>query len=157
VSLEWDGGGPFAVSRAEAAELIGDPGAHLANTGASAWLDSGVSPILFYRVVETTCGNGQIDFGEECDDAAHANGDGCSARCTREAAGQWQRGIQDRIAERARLNHGLTGCIGCGRLSLDRCRYASPADRAGRRGPGRRYWTGDRPANDPTRKQRRRV
>ena len=38
---------------------------------------------------------------------------------------------------------GLTECIGCGCLSLDRCRLANPGDSAGRRGPGARYWHGD--------------
>ena len=36
---------------------------------------------------------------------------------------------------------------GCGCLSLDRCQLANPGDRAGRSGPGPRYWVGDpRPA-----------
>ena len=34
----------------------------------------------------------------------------------------------------------LDGCIGCGCLSLDRCALANPGDRAGRQGPGPRYW-----------------
>ena len=41
---------------------------------------------------------------------------------------------------------GLTECIGCGCLSLDRCRLANPGDRAAARGPGPRYWLGDRPS-----------
>src|SRR6266487_3607832 len=42
---------------------------------------------------------------------------------------------------------GLTECIGCGCLSLDRCKLANPDDRAARSGPGPRYWVGDpRPA-----------
>ena len=40
---------------------------------------------------------------------------------------------------------GLTECIGCGCLSLDRCRLANPGDRAAGLGPGPRYWIGDRP------------
>jgi MerR family redox-sensitive transcriptional activator SoxR len=44
---------------------------------------------------------------------------------------------------------GLTECIGCGCLSLDRCRLANPDDRAARLGPGPRYWVGDRPAAAP--------
>ena len=42
---------------------------------------------------------------------------------------------------------GSTECIGCGCLSLDRCRLANPGDRAARLGPGPRYWVGDRPAD----------
>ena len=45
-----------------------------------------------------------------------------------------------------RLRRGLTECIGCGCLSLERCKLANPGDRAGRLGPGPRYWIGDRPA-----------
>jgi MerR family transcriptional regulator, redox-sensitive transcriptional activator SoxR len=57
----------------------------------------------------------------------------------------WTSRIDDRIAELERLKAGLTECIGCGCLSLDRCRLANPSDRAGRLGPGPRYWIGDRP------------
>ena len=58
----------------------------------------------------------------------------------------WTSRIDDRIAELERLKLGLTGCIGCGCLSLDRCRLANPDDRAAHLGPGPRYWVGDRPA-----------
>jgi MerR family transcriptional regulator, redox-sensitive transcriptional activator SoxR len=57
----------------------------------------------------------------------------------------WTARIDDRIAELERLKAGLTECIGCGCLSLDRCRLANPSDRAARLGPGPRYWIGDRP------------
>ena len=56
----------------------------------------------------------------------------------------WTSRIDARIAELERLRRGLTECIGCGCLSLRRCRLANPGDRAGRRGPGPRYWIGDR-------------
>jgi len=55
---------------------------------------------------------------------------------------QWTKRIDQRIAELQRLKAGLTQCIGCGCLSIDRCRLANPADRAGRAGPGPRYWLG---------------
>ncbi len=59
----------------------------------------------------------------------------------------WTSRIDERIAELERLKAGLTECIGCGCLSLDRCKLANPNDRAGRSGPGPRYWVGDpRPA-----------
>jgi len=48
--------------------------------------------------------------------------------------------IKGRIAELERLRAGLTRCIGCGCLSIDKCKLANPADQAGRRGPGPRYW-----------------
>jgi len=61
------------------------------------------------------------------------------ARLTR----NWEARIDARIAELERLKSGLTECIGCGCLSLDRCKLANPNDRAGRLGSGPRYWLGD--------------
>ena len=58
----------------------------------------------------------------------------------------WSARIDDRIAELERLRRGLTECIGCGCLSLERCRLANPGDRAASLGPGPRYWVGDKPA-----------
>jgi MerR family transcriptional regulator, redox-sensitive transcriptional activator SoxR len=58
-------------------------------------------------------------------------------------ARRWTARIDARIAELERLRLGLTECIGCGCLSLDRCRLANPDDRAARLGPGPRYWVGD--------------
>ena len=58
----------------------------------------------------------------------------------------WSDRIDQRIAELERLKARLTECIGCGCLSLDRCRFANPGDRAAGLGPGPRYWIGDRPA-----------
>jgi MerR family redox-sensitive transcriptional activator SoxR len=58
-------------------------------------------------------------------------------------SGSWTSRIDARIAELERLRSGLTECIGCGCLSLDRCALANPDDRAGRHGPGPRYWLGD--------------
>lgn len=55
----------------------------------------------------------------------------------------WSSRIDERIAELERLKSGLTDCIGCGCLSLDRCRMANPGDRAAARGSGPRYWIGD--------------
>jgi MerR family redox-sensitive transcriptional activator SoxR len=57
----------------------------------------------------------------------------------------WTARIDERISEMQRLKAGLTECIGCGCLSLDRCRLANPGDRAAGLGPGPRYWIGDRP------------
>ena len=58
----------------------------------------------------------------------------------------WGDRIDARIAELERLKAGLTECIGCGCLSLDRCKLSNPDDRAARLGSGPRYWLGDRPA-----------
>lgn len=64
---------------------------------------------------------------------------------------KWSKRIDDRIAELRRLKVGLTECIGCGCLSLDRCRLSNPGDRAAGFGPGPRYWLGDPPGGRPTR------
>jgi len=58
---------------------------------------------------------------------------------------QWTSRIDRRIAELERLKLGVAECIGCGCLSLERCKLANPGDRAARFGPGPRYWIGDRP------------
>ncbi|CAN5354639.1 redox-sensitive transcriptional activator SoxR [soil metagenome] len=55
----------------------------------------------------------------------------------------WEARIDERIAELGRLKAGLTECIGCGCLSLDRCRLANPGDRVAGLGPGPRFWLGD--------------
>ena len=60
---------------------------------------------------------------------------------------RWSLRIDERIAELERLRSGLTECIGCGCLSLERCRLANPGDRAAQFGAGPRYWIGDRPAS----------
>jgi len=53
---------------------------------------------------------------------------------------RWTERIDRRIEELQRLRNGLIQCIGCGCLSIDKCALANPADRAGRKGPGPRYW-----------------
>ncbi|HEY2478362.1 MAG TPA: redox-sensitive transcriptional activator SoxR [Solirubrobacterales bacterium] len=58
----------------------------------------------------------------------------------------WSGRIDERIAELERLKVGLTECIGCGCLSLDRCKLANPHDQAAGLGAGPRYWLGDPPA-----------
>lgn len=65
---------------------------------------------------------------------------------------RWSSRIDERIAELERLKLGLTECIGCGCLSLDRCRFANPDDRASAHGPGPRYWIGDRPLSQEPRR-----
>jgi len=58
---------------------------------------------------------------------------------------EWASRIEERIAELQRLKLGLVECIGCGCLSLERCKLANPGDRAARLGAGPRYWMGDSP------------
>jgi len=54
----------------------------------------------------------------------------------------WSTRIDEHIGELQRLRAGLTGCIGCGCLSLDICKLVNPEDRAAGLGPGPRYWIG---------------
>jgi len=51
----------------------------------------------------------------------------------------WQPRIDHQIGVLQRLRERLTGCIGCGCLSLQACRLANPGDRAALIGPGPRY------------------
>jgi MerR family redox-sensitive transcriptional activator SoxR len=60
-------------------------------------------------------------------------------------SGRWRARIDERIVELQRLRDGLTGCIGCGCLSLEHCQLANPRDRVARLGPGPVFWTHDRP------------
>ena len=55
-------------------------------------------------------------------------------------SGSWTKRIEERIAELERMKSSLSECIGCGCLSLDRCQFANPGNRAARRGAGPRYW-----------------
>jgi MerR family redox-sensitive transcriptional activator SoxR len=50
----------------------------------------------------------------------------------------WREDLDDRIAQLHRLRDQLSECIGCGCLSIDRCRLANPNDALGREGPGAR-------------------
>jgi MerR family transcriptional regulator, redox-sensitive transcriptional activator SoxR len=53
---------------------------------------------------------------------------------------EWLKRIDEQLATLKRLREGLTGCIGCGCLSLDRCQLSNPGDRSGKAGPGPRFW-----------------
>lgn len=53
--------------------------------------------------------------------------------------------IDARIAALESLRGRLTDCIGCGCLSLRRCKLYNPDDRASRLGAGPRYLLGDTP------------
>jgi len=62
----------------------------------------------------------------------------------------WRDRLDERIAELEQLRDGLTGCIGCGCLSLRTCRLLNREDRAAGKGAGARYLLGDEPeARDP--------
>lgn len=49
---------------------------------------------------------------------------------------RWRHRLEERIGVLERLRDQLTGCIGCGCLSLQRCKLINPADRLATRGTG---------------------
>jgi MerR family redox-sensitive transcriptional activator SoxR len=55
---------------------------------------------------------------------------------------RWIARIDDRIGELTRLRHNLSGCIGCGCLSLETCSVLNPGDQAAQFGPGPAKWVG---------------
>ena len=59
------------------------------------------------------------------------------ADCRRLSAA-WRGELDARIAELQSLRDQLTDCIGCGCLSLQRCRLRNPGDALGEQGPGPR-------------------
>ncbi|RBO92879.1 redox-sensitive transcriptional activator SoxR [Nocardia puris] len=48
----------------------------------------------------------------------------------------WREDLDDRINQLTRLRDNLTGCIGCGCLSLGTCKLVNEHDRLGEEGPG---------------------
>lgn len=52
----------------------------------------------------------------------------------------WTNAIDARIAQLEVLRDSLTSCIGCGCLSLRRCKLVNPGDEAARSGAGPREW-----------------
>jgi MerR family transcriptional regulator, redox-sensitive transcriptional activator SoxR len=63
----------------------------------------------------------------------------------RDLSESWRPLLDERITLLTALRDQLDHCIGCGCLSLDRCRLSNPGDRAARLGPGARYLLGDHP------------
>ncbi len=51
----------------------------------------------------------------------------------------WRARLDEQIAGLTALRDGLTSCIGCGCLSLQRCALSNPGDLAARSGPGARF------------------
>jgi MerR family redox-sensitive transcriptional activator SoxR len=57
---------------------------------------------------------------------------------------RWHADLTERISRLTRLRDTLDGCIGCGCLSIDRCRLYNPRDIDAAKGPGpRRLLTAD--------------
>src|SRR6476646_6556462 len=93
--------------------------------------------VVFAQRVGLTLDEIAVELGKLPPGRAPARGDWSRLSRT------WTSRIDERIHELERLRAGLTQCIGCGCLSLDRCRLANPGDRAAGLGPGPRYWIGD--------------
>jgi MerR family redox-sensitive transcriptional activator SoxR len=53
-----------------------------------------------------------------------------------ELSERWREELDRRIVLMTRLRDELTGCIGCGCLSMDRCPLFNPEDRLGKEGAG---------------------
>jgi len=58
----------------------------------------------------------------------------------------WRRRLDARIDDLQRLRDDLSGCIGCGCLSLTNCTLFNSQDQLAARGPGPRILLGDAPA-----------
>lgn len=56
---------------------------------------------------------------------------------------RWRAGLDERMRLLAALRDELTSCIGCGCLSLQRCKLYNPDDIAAGLGSGPRYLLGD--------------
>ena len=55
----------------------------------------------------------------------------------------WRMELDGRIRQLTQLRDRLDDCIGCGCLSIDRCRLRNPLDKLAEQGPGpRRLWVG---------------
>ncbi|WGT63278.1 redox-sensitive transcriptional activator SoxR [Variovorax paradoxus] len=61
----------------------------------------------------------------------------------------WRAELDERMAQLKKLRDTLDDCIGCGCLSIDRCRLRNPADKLASQGPGaRRLMVRLEPAED---------
>jgi MerR family redox-sensitive transcriptional activator SoxR len=66
------------------------------------------------------------------------------------AARVWQSRLDEKIAELERIRSTLTGCIGCGCLSLRRCALYNPSGTASAHGAGARWLLGGDPPTSDT-------
>ena len=63
----------------------------------------------------------------------------------------WRGSLDDRVAELEALRDRLSGCIGCGCLSLENCSLFNPGDQAADAGAGAQYLLEDTPDPDARR------
>jgi MerR family redox-sensitive transcriptional activator SoxR len=64
-------------------------------------------------------------------------------------SGTWRARIDEEIEALEHTRDDLTSCIGCGCLSLTKCRLSNPSDAASELGDGPRYLLGDDPDDLP--------
>lgn len=100
--------------------------------------------VAFIRVAQTV--------GLSLDEVAQALGTLPDARTPgkqdwEKLSRSWQPLLQQRIDALAALRDQLTSCIGCGCLSLQKCRLYNPQDAAAALGDGPRYLLGDSSAD----------
>lgn len=70
-----------------------------------------------------------------------------NARDWEKLSRRWRENLDERIATLQALRDRLTGCIGCGCLSIDACALLNPDDEAADHGPGPRYLRDASPHN----------
>lgn len=70
---------------------------------------------------------------------------GPTGRDWKRLSASWRPLLDERIRLLVGLRDQLDSCIGCGCLSLSRCRLRNPGDRAATLGAGPRYLLGDEP------------
>lgn len=70
--------------------------------------------------------------------ASLPNGRTPTAKDWQYLSSEWRRDLDTRIAELTKLRDELTGCIGCGCLSLKNCSLRNPEDRLSAHGTGAR-------------------
>ena len=61
----------------------------------------------------------------------------------------WRDDLDRSIDQLKKLRDGLTDCIGCGCMSIDKCPLRNPDDRLARQGPGARRLVTPREINPP--------
>lgn len=61
---------------------------------------------------------------------------------------QFSKDLDNHIAKLQKLKESLSGCIGCGCLSLKNCNLYNPEDKIAVRGAGPRYLMGDSATNN---------
>jgi MerR family redox-sensitive transcriptional activator SoxR len=59
-----------------------------------------------------------------------------TAQDWKKLSARWHADLDDRISKMSKLRDQLTGCIGCGCLSMKDCPLRNPFDELGERGPG---------------------